>query len=311
LTFAQSPAEIQSIAETFRHGINRIAISEDGQRVAISDVDMNVSVYDGPEEVFSENFSSINEKIKPTERIRGMAFSPNADLIYVAAGDIVQAIRIASREVQWSYVAPRSFGFLIISPISLDVSDDGDVVAAFDNGSIAVWDSSGIMKSLWHDNDSPRMVRFVPGGERVVGTDSFSLCMWDVKKRKRKLKLGLSGRVYGMDVHRCGTIVATRTLQDVVLWDLVLKDILGVIPVDPGTPILALHPFEKWVACGEKDHIKITDFDGNVILRHSLHVASALCMAFDPSGSELYVGCTHHQLIRIPMNAPEESWSPI
>jgi hypothetical protein len=119
------------------------------------------------------------------------------------------------------------------------------------------------------------------------------------------------GRVYGMDVHRSGAIVATRTLQDVVIWDLVRKDILTVIPVEPGAPIVALHPFERWVACGEKDRIKIVDFDGNIILRQSLHVASALCMTFTASGSELYVGCTQQELVRIPVGRADEAWTPV
>lgn len=311
MTLTPSIAEIATTPKNFEHGINRIAISTDGFRVAISDIEMNVSVYHEADLIYTANFGSISEKIKPTERIRGLAFSPKADILYVAAGEAVQAIRIANLEIEWTYVAPRSFGFLIISPICLDVSEDGDVVAAFDNGSIGVWDAHGVMKALWHDNDSPRTVRFVPGGEEIVGTDSFSLCVWDIKKRKRRFKLSIDGRVYGMDVHPSGDFAAARRLQDVVVWDLVARAKICEIPVAPGIPIMAMHPYERWVACGERNRIKVTDFDGTVVQTHILPVASALCFAFTHSGSELLVGCTKHELIRIPMTIIDEPWRPV
>ena len=290
-------------AERFQHGINRIALSKDGLRQATSDVDMNVVVIEGGITIFSGNFSSINEKIKPTERIRGLAFSPDGTHLYVAAGDAVWSIRLQDGKIDWSYVAPRSFGFLIISPISLDVSDQGDIAAAFDNGSVVVWSSFGAIKSMWQDNDSPRVLKFAPGGHEIIGTDSFSLCVWNVAARRCSLKIGMPGRVYGMDVHPSGTTVAVRTLQQVHVLDLSSKQVIYSIPVEPGSPIVALHPIQPWVACGEGHIISISDFLGNSVLKHELHATSGLCLSFHPSGDQLLVGCTEREVAVIELRA--------
>ncbi|MFX8937935.1 hypothetical protein ABTN00_20015, partial [Acinetobacter baumannii] len=91
----------------------------------------------------------LNPKVKPTERIRDIAFSPDGTRIYVAAADQVTAVDVESGETAWVYTAPRSFGFLIISPWSLDVSEEGEVVAAFDNGTIVSWDATGQVTHKW------------------------------------------------------------------------------------------------------------------------------------------------------------------
>ena len=181
---------VDSVAE-FQHGITRIAISADSRRHAVANTDMEVNVFEGDQVIYGGYFGSLNPKVKPTERIRDIAFSPDGYKLYVAAGEQVTAIDIATASVIWDYVAPRSFGFLIISPLSLDVSEDGEVLCAFDNGSIASWSPTGSVTHRWSHNDSPRTLRFLPGGDRFVGTDSFSLCVWDLSKQKRKVKLVL------------------------------------------------------------------------------------------------------------------------
>jgi len=296
-----SPVRHSGPLEHFEHGINRVVMSQGGGLVATSDVDMNVVVRDQDKVLYQGNFSSANEKIRPTERIRGLVFSPSGDLMYVAAGEQVTAIQTNGWNVAWTYVAPRSFGFLIISPIALDVSGSGDVVAAFDNGTIVVWDGHGTRKYVLKDNDTPRWLKFAGDVDKVVGSDSFTLCVWDITKRRRRQKIGLTGRVFGMDVNKTGTVAATRTLQDIVLWDLPQRDILSIIPVSPSIPLLAMHPTRDWLAFGERNRVKIVDFSGVVVTHFELAIASALSIAFDPNGNEILVGCTENKLIRRPI----------
>jgi len=297
-----SPVNVSSALEHFDHGINRVVVSADGRFVATSDVDMNLVVRRGNVEAFAGNFGSTSDKIRPTERVRGLAFSPNAEYLYVAAGDQVIALHTDSWGTEWSYEAPRSFGFLIISPIALDVAANGDVAVAFDNGSIVVWDGHGVKKATIRDNDSPRWLHFVADGNKIVGTDSFSLCGWDIQNRKQKLKIRLAGRAFGLCVDRPGTVAATRTLQNIVLWDLIEKDIVSVIPVGPGIPVLALHPHRKWLAFGERNRVRIVDFAGAPVDTFDLDVTSALSLAFTPSGDELLVGCTEQNLVRLTLH---------
>ncbi len=183
----------------FEHGFNRVAVSADGRFIATSDVDMNIVVRQGEEVVFDGNFGSDNDKIRPTERVRGLAFSPGGDTLYIAAGSEVAAIRTTTWMPAWYYEPPRSFGFLIVSPIALDVAATGDVAVAFDNGSIVVWDGNGTKKETIRDNDSPRWMRFVAGGSELVGSDSFSLCKWHPAERKKKSKIVPQSRIFSID----------------------------------------------------------------------------------------------------------------
>ncbi len=293
---AEKDAPVSTHVDRFQHGINRFAISRDGKLRATSDVDMNVVIESEGTVIFNENFSSANEKIKPTERVRGLAFSPDGSQIYIAAGEKLWAIGAYDGQIRWSYVAPRSFGFLIISPMTLDVSTKGEIAVAFDNGSVKVWDSRGELRARWNDNDCPRTLKYAADAGRIVGTDSFSLCIWDLANLKAKRKIVMPDRVYGMDLNQAGTIAAVRTLKEVLIWDLERASRICSIPVEPGTPIVALHPSKPLVACGEGSRISFSALSGQFLSRHELDAASGLCMAFDHSGSELIVGCTHHRV---------------
>src|SRR5471030_1106257 len=239
----------------FEHGYNRVAVSADGRFVATSDVDMNIVVRQGEDVVFDGNFGSDNDKIRPTERVRGLAFSPTGATLYIAAGSEVAALRTATWMPAWHYEPPRSLGLLIVSPIALDVSANGDVAAAFDNGSIVVWDSAGIKKQTIRDNDSPRWMRFVADGSELVGSDSFSLCKWHPAQRKKMVKIVPQSRIFSIDADRTGQFAAVRTLQDVAIWELRERELIASIPVAPGVPVVAFYPSSELVAYAEKGRI--------------------------------------------------------
>jgi WD40 repeat protein len=298
-----SPVRSAGPLEHFAHGYNRVAVSKDSRFVATSDVDMNIVVRENGVIVFEWNFGSDNDKIRPTERVRGLTFSPRGDRLVIAAGSELIAIRTDRWVSEWVYEAPRSFGFLIISPIAVDVAHNGDIVAAFDNGTIVVWDAEGNKKHSFHDNDSPRWLRFVAGGEEVVGSDSFSLCRWNLNKPKKKLKIRLTDRVFAFDADEVGNAAATRSLQDIVIWDLHSREARCVIPVGVGVPVAALHPTRNLLAFSERNHVKIVDYKGECVQQRDLETTSALSMAFSPAGDELLVGCTEKGLFNIKLDS--------
>ena len=301
MTSVATPIERFGPLENFEHGFNRVIVSSDERYIATSDVDMNVIVREHDRVVFEHNLSSDNEKIKPTERIRGMKFSPSGEYLYVAAGSILTAWRTEGWEIAWTYEAPRSFGFLIISPIALDVAETGDVAVAFDNGSIVVWNADGRPKAKIQDNDSPRWLRFMADGKSIVGSDSFSLAKWDVDRRKRSLRIQLRDRVFGLDVDTRGGVAITRTLQDIVLWDLDRSQILKVLPIGPGAPVVALDSTSRRMAYAERNHVRVVNYEGVLLDEFFLDVASALSMVFLPESNELLVGCTERVLARFPL----------
>lgn len=295
------PPDPFEVVRQQRFGMNHVTYSLSGALIATSDVRMNVAVHRGDEVEFSRNFESLSQKIRPTDRVRGLQFSPDDRTLYVAAGDSLRAINLANGRETWSYTPPRSFGFLIVSPIALSVSGTGDVAAAFDNGSIAVWDGFGGMRALWHDNDSPRSLFFMKDGSLLAGTDSFSLCAWDIVSRKKVFKRRLQDRVFGMAASAFSTVVATRALRTASLWNLESGEELMSISVGSGLPLVEFHPRKEIVALGTHDAIEMVDFDACPFARFSIDDARVISMAFSPEGNELAVGCSDERLRRFPL----------
>lgn len=295
LIFVDSPAEPGRRLAKLRNGINHIAYSPDGKTIATSDVHMNVQVTRGGETIFSQRFRSKQDKIRPTDRVRGLQFSLDGRLLFVAAADTLRALEVESGDEIWSYTPPRSFGFLVISPICL-TSRDGDVAAAFDNGSMAVWSESGIMKSLWHHNDAPRTLEFASEGALLVGTDSFSLTGWNWETRKQTFKMPMPARVYGMAVSRRELVAGTRTLHGIHLWDLAQQKAIGAMPVGFGLPLLAFSPTAPLMAYSERHSVMLCDLEGQIVDQRPVQDAAIVSLAFSRDGQEIAVGCTDNQV---------------
>jgi WD40 repeat protein len=296
LTFVDSPAEPGRKLSNLRNGINHVAFSPDGQTVATSDVHMSVHVVRDSEVLFTRSFNVWQDKIRPTQRVRGLHFSRDGKHLFLAAADTVSAISLATGDVEWSYTPPRSFGFLVISPLWLAASPNGDVAAVFDNGSVAVWGDGGMMKSLWHHNDAPRTIEFSTGGHSLIGTDSFSLTGWDWQTRKQTFKIAMPARVYAMSVSQVLPVVATRTLHGIHFWDLESKKGVGAMPVGFGLPVLAFSPTQPVLAYAERHAVMLADMDGRVIDQRPVPGAAVLSLAFAPDGSGVALGCSDNQV---------------
>ena len=281
-------------------GINNVAYSPDGRVIATSDVQMNVVVRLGDEVISERNLASEFDKIRPTERIRGLQFSANGNRLFVAAADTVHALNPLTSETIWSYEPPRSFGFLIISPVAL-TAEGGLVAASFDNGSVAVWDEEGNLKCLWQDNDAPRKFTFTAEGTRLIGTDSFSLCVWDATTRDKPVRIPLPSRAFGFAASRYGRVVAMRTLQEIVLWDVAERRPIAHVPAEPGLPVIAFHPKGELLAVAARDAAMLLDYDGQEVARHAVPEGQILAMAFRPDGRELALGLSNETLQRIPL----------
>lgn len=279
-----------------RTGTNRVVYSPTGRLLATGDVRMNVVVRQGSEVVYEANFESLNEKIRATDRIRGLVFAEDESELWVAAGDSIRVIRLADGAEIMSYTPPRSFGFLIISPIALTIDPKGRVAAAFDDGSIAVWHSSREKEVLWKDNDSPRTLDFTREGRLLVGTDSFTLCAWETESRRKALRLTLPDRAYGAAVAPTGDHVVTRHLSHASLWRLEHSEPLGKFPVEAGLPLVAFHPLRPWVAFGSVRAVDLFDLAGQRVARFPVDGSNVVSFGFSPDGARLTVGCLDDSL---------------
>lgn len=272
-----------------RGGTNHLAYSPDGELLATSDTGMLIEVKRADEVVFSVSLAARDDKVRPTERVRGVRFSHDGRLLYVAAGDRMTAFDVGLGIRVWDYRPPRSFGFLIISPIAVATSL-GFVAAAFDNGSFAIWDDGGQMRALWHENDCPRFMGFLPDGDRLVGSDSFGLGVWNVQTRRREHKARISDRVYGLATKPDQALVALRTLHHVLIYDADAGEMRARLPIGAGLPLAAFHPTERVLALGDRFGVNVVDLEGGFIERYNTRECSVLSIAFSPDGSRLSAG---------------------
>lgn len=235
--------------------VQNLAFGSQG-RSATGDVNRVVRVSRDGAPVFTLDLRSNKRKIRSIERIRGLAFSPDGAALYVACGDQMSAFDSTTGERLWAYEPPRAWGFLIISPISISVSPDGDVAMATDAGRVRVWSSDGSTKSHWSDNDSPRIAAYA-GTDRLVGTDSFSLCVWQPSTGAKLARRKLAERVYGMAVSPNGRLAATRTLHGIDAVDVETLEVVGRYPVGYGLPLVAFSDDSALLAVNEDDSVKV------------------------------------------------------
>src|ERR1051326_6406440 len=146
--------------EAHYNPVNHVTFGREGSLMASADTAMSVKVWRNREFIREYDLRSISDKVRPTERIRGIRFSSNEERLFVAAGEYVAAFNLitGSEEPDWAYVAPRLFAFLIVSPTWIATSSRDDLAAAFDNGTIVIWAKGGERQALIRHNASPRML---------------------------------------------------------------------------------------------------------------------------------------------------------
>jgi hypothetical protein len=294
-----------------KRGINHVCFATAGLLMATADVTMRLRVYANDEILWERDLGSPDDRRRSIQRIRSATFSEDASRLYVAAGDTLAAFDAMSGEPLWEYVPPPTFGFLVTSPTAVSSTGTGlhqpsagidmqeaQVAGTFDNAMIGVWSADGELRAMWYDNDAPRRIAFLQDGRTLLGTDSFSLCVWDVVERKRLCKRRLTDRVYGFASSPALPYAATRTLHSLQLWDLANDRVGATVPVGVGLPVMAFHPTLPLLAFGERHGVSVADFDGNIVATREVHTASVMSVAFHPQGDDVYLGCSDDSIRR-------------
>lgn len=254
--------------------IQSLAFTPDLRLMACGDTQRRVRVCFEGQVIHELNLSSKQDKIKPTERIRGLAFSAAGETLYTACGDVIRAISMTTGESRWVYRPARSFGFLVVSPIAIAFSAAGELAVATDAGRMSLFTAEGAMRSHWWDNDSPRHMAFLDD-QRVVGCDSFSLCTWRMAAGKKVDRTRLPDRVYGFACAPSAGIVCLRTIHAVEVWDMAANAKIARFTVPVGPPLVAVSPDGKEVF-----------FSGTDVLLRGC-IADGQLTAFPVSGAEL------------------------
>jgi WD40 repeat protein len=262
-------------------GLNHLAFRPDGARLAVADTAMNVEVRGEENVVWHRSLATRDGKAASVQRIRGLAYSPGGDAVYVLATDALYALDGESGEELWCFRPPRTFGFLVVSPSSLAVRADGLIAAGFDNGAIGVWNADGRCQGLFRDLDVQRHLIFLRDGN-LLGDDSFGLSVFDVGTGKRLYRTPLRDRVFGLALAPDGS-VAVRTLHEA--WQISSSgEVFARSTVEPGLPLIAYHPCEPLLALGSAKAITFVNTDGQIRSRIAVEETTVLSMAFDPGG---------------------------
>lgn len=275
-----------------RAGVKALAISQDGQWMVSGDSARRVVVWKGETVQYSFDPMPLWERWVANRRVFAVEFSLDSRQFFVGMTERLAAYDVDSGHRQWLHKGPRMLAFLPASPVQLSLNPvDGVLAAAFDDGHVGFWGPDGTRREYWFDNDAPRQFAFTRDGSRLVGSDSFSICIWDASTHAKIARHVPNERVHALALSAAEDVAASRTLYDVSVWRLETGETLGKVEIGRGAPLLKCSPARRSVAYTEQETIKLIDFEGNPLAEFSLDDTMPLSLAFTPDGRELRVGC--------------------
>ncbi len=277
--------------------VKMVRFSPEGRYMATGDTDLQIKVWSEGREVAHIDPKSRDEKIRPTENIRGMEFSRDESLLYVAASDTIDAYSIPDGNLVWQYCPPRHFGFLIASPQALAVSASGSLAASFDYGSLALFDPYGKLVYKRNENSAPRFLGFTSTGESMVGADGFHLCVWDTRTGDAIHRWQVKDKIFAMSVSPVEPLVATRELHTMSIYHTDRFEKVCSLPAERGLPGLAFCPRGDIMASGEKSRVRLINMECQGVQDFHAPSKTILTVAFTPDGGKLVAGCSDGEVI--------------
>ena len=285
-----SPAPI---VESELHGhdapVSRIAFSPDPSVLATADVERRVTVWKDGKPAQKLDMRSGFDRLKGIERMRALKFSPDGKSLHAIATDAVERWDVGTGEWQWGYIPPRHFGFIVVLPLGMAMAADGRTAVSFDNGSIMIWDRDMRPVAMWRDNDAPRWLEF-DGPGRLIGSDGFSVCVWDADRREKTRRVSSDERIYGFGYSSFGRVAATRSLYETRLWKPDTGETLGSVESTGALPLVRFSPSAPVVALASEQLIVLHDYSFGETRALADHVGRVVTFEFSPEGSRLAAG---------------------
>ena len=199
--------EIQSGA-----AITHLKISPNGDRAALARVDSRIELFHRGTLAWSFSFESDDDRHKPIDYVRGLAFSHDESRLFVLAHETCSCFSVNDNELLWERSVERINAFQITYPVSCLPLADG-VIVAYENGTIHRLDMDGEVKWQITEAFTPRWMRRV--GDIIVGLDGHNHCQWDVSNGARIKARKVPNRVFAYDRNNFGTVYRTA---DHVVW---------------------------------------------------------------------------------------------
>lgn len=274
-----------------------VRFSNSAKYLATGDTDLQIKVWSEGKEVLHIDPKSGDEKIRPTENIRGLEFSKDETMLYVAASDTINAYSIPDGQLVWMYRPPRHFGFLIASPQALAVSSEGLLAASFDYGSLALFDAYGSLIYRRNENSPPRFLSFTSTGESMVGAEGFHLCVWDTRSGEAVHRWQVKEKIFAMTSSSVEPIVATRELYTMSIYNVDRFEKICSLPANRGLPGVAFCPRGDVMASAEKSRIRLINMECRGVQDFHAGDRTILTVNFTPDGNQIVAGCDTGEVI--------------
>jgi WD40 repeat protein len=278
--------------------VKLIRFSPSGRYMATGDTELQIKIWENGKEVIHIDPRSGDDKIRPTENIRGIEFAADESLVYVAASDTVNAYSLEPGVgLVWRYRPPRHFGFLIVSPQSLAALPENRLAVSFDYGSMAALGPDGYPIFRVGENYAPRRLGYSALTQNLVGADAFNLCVWSAKTGQRLHRWVLDHKAYGMAVSPTDSLVVVRGLHTLSIYDFEQFERVCEVPAGEGLPSLAFSPVEPILASGEKNRVRLIDSECRGVQDFYTEDRNILTVAFSPDGTKVVAGCSDGQVV--------------
>lgn len=277
--------------EGHRSAVCNIAFSLKGEFLVTADVEHDVVVWKAGKEHYRLNFKSLLERLWGIDRVRAIAIDDLRNMLYVAAGGRLHALDLETGARQWIYAPPYALCFLITSPVAMIVRDDGNLVAVFDDGAMEIWTPEGKRLFRFHDNDVPTKLIQIHRDDAIIGTDGFTVTIWDPQTQAKVGRLNTGERIFGFAGSADDGLCATRTFDHATIWSLESGTQIARIPVGVGLPCMAFTGLSKMLAISEEHRIRLFDYTGNPVAICHVDDRRTVCLSASQDGTAVAVGC--------------------
>jgi hypothetical protein len=201
-----------------------------------------------------------------TVRVRGLAASHDGRRLFVSAGPRLWSVAVSDGTSDWHYDPPSTFAFIVTGVAGVAVSWDGEVWASLDDGFMEVRDPSGEAMARWQDASAP--IALHAHDDRIVGTDGFTMSVWESASRRLVDRRALDQRAFRFAAGR--GVAVTRELDGLTVWNIAEARPLRTIALQPGGPGVAVSPDGASFAAADGDGWTVFDRDGAPT--HRVHV---------------------------------------
>ena len=281
-----------------RNGINAVAFSPDGRRLASASNDSTVRLWD------PSTGAATAELVGHANPVLAIVFSPDGRYLSSASrdekrvwdastGETARTVTLASHNVPTRTVTPD------VTIYGSAFSIDGQRLASGYEKGARVWDTGtgAAVYTLTGHLGIVRCIAFSPDGQQLAsGSEDRTIWIWDASDGAVVHKLtGHTGIVRCVAFSPNGRQLASGSYDHMVrMWDASTGEALHILTGHTGfVSCVAFSPNGQQLTSGSQDAtVRIWDVSTGVKVHTPVsHTDLVSCIAFPPNGHQLALGC--------------------